>query len=566
MKAADLSRWEDALKAQQVYLPNDSLAKGTAFLVGAYTGQGWGVLPGTDFDRRSSAAAMEALWTADKTGDTGYQLVNAALVFSSKYADQVRGLGIDALIDITHLLRDDIHERHDLARAVEQRATKLLRQILMEVPADAVRRVAGLLLSMNMISGLAAGDRTEAVRFLLEAQNADGSWSAVPRGPGTLTSTAEAVRALGLCDTPAAHNARHRALAYLADYVTRQGLASSPTDTFDVAVALRAVGEFDSADYMLVLALADELRRRQNSEDGGWPSHPGEPSAVEPTALAVLALTAAGARSHVPARLAQAALAVANEHVASISAERDRLKDNMDAEVEARCRDLMTDHRRLKGEVERLRERAELASSLESEVKRLARIANPVRYETELFAEILASPRMQLVGFVAAVTSIAGGVFALSRADVDLRLTLGIATALAGAFALMVTLALQFRNARRLVFLLMESTRRSTDQFELALPSAADPSEVKVRDLRRAVLDIVADWPPPAREEMVYLLYSQLSSVPSDVAERRAEEMALRLGVNPRSAAHFSAWASAVGLLQRSEREVLFDQLRRTLA
>jgi hypothetical protein len=540
------------------------LAQGAQFLVGASTSQGWGVFPDTDFDRRSSAVAIEALWTAEKSGDGGYHIVNATLVFKRKYAGQIRGLGADALADVVHLLRDEIREHPNTAREVEERASMLLRELSSDTPPDAVRRVAALLLALHDDVELSARDYDEACRFLLSAQHpSEGSWSAVAGGQATLTTTAEAVRALALFSTEGARLARDRGLRYLAGRVSSSILGEGSADTFEIATALRAIGESDTADYALVFSLVQELRSRQNA-DGGWPSRPDSPSAIEPTGLAVLALTAAGARSHVPSRLAQAMLSAAETQAAEIRSERDRLKRDVDAQVESRCRELMIDHKRLKEQVTTLRAGAERATVLERRVQRLSRIADPVGYESELFADSLTSPLMSVAGIVAAVVAISGALVAAWRGGDNLIVLVGASAAALGAAGLAVAFNVQVRNAQRLAFSLRRTSDRSYGQWDLdygLVPS----SHLNHRDLRRALVEIVEDWTPSAREELIYILYDQFMDVPTDVAGRIGEQVAARLGVGARSAADFASWASAVGLMPPGERRVLFEQLRRSV-
>jgi hypothetical protein len=81
--------------------------------------------------------------------------------------------------------------------------------------------------------------------------------------------------------------------------------------------------------------------------------------------------------------------------------------------------------------------------------------------------------------------------------------------------------------------------------------------------LRRSLLEIVLDWSPAAREELPYLLFERFLDAPSDVAARRAERVAINLGIRGPGVEQFTNWASSVGLLTEAERRVLFEQLRR---
>jgi hypothetical protein len=554
-----LPEWEDILRERRVRLPNQSLASGIQFLLDARAGDGWGVLPGAEFDRYASALAMEALWSGEDRAQYGYQLENTALAMKRRYERQLRGLGTDALADVAVLFLPIAADIDEIRTGIARRAAELIDAAVRQPPPGGARQIARLVLALQA-GHYPTEDETlsRARTFLLDQQNQHlGGWSVSRDAQSAVAPTADVLRALGALGEEA-EEARRQGRVWFVHAVKAIAEDVNSSETFDLATSLRALASLDNADYELVLALEDELVRRQGV-GGGWPTQPDRDAAVEPSALAVLALTEAGARDHVPFRLAETILAVAREQVAGISDERNRLQSDVSSQVQAQIDEVMADRKRLIGERESWRHTGEENARLREEVRYLRRIADPVAYEDALFDKQLSyRARTATLGVIAAIAIVAGAVAVWLPSRIGLA-AIGATVALLGS-----GLALYWQRdlSVRRYGALRRATQRAREQWdEVAIGEIDAP----IGSLRSALIDITSEWRPSAREELAYVLYEEFLDAPSDIARRRSEQVALRLGAPPSSIAEFARWAGAVGLLDESERRVLFDQVRRLL-
>ncbi len=507
---------------------------------------------------------MDALWTAGRNTTSDYQVANVALVFEKKYESQIRGLGIEAFADVAILLRSSIAEREDLRRMLERRAGELIHIAATDMPADSARHVAGVLLALASCNLHLDDSRLKEAEALLEDQQnqRDGSWSVLRGQPGTLIATAEVLRATHLLGDRLAERWELGRRWFLE---TVMKLAEPPIEmeTFDLAIALHALADLDEADYGLVLEFEDELTRRQDPDTGGWPSKPKRDGTVEATALAVLALTIAGAHDHVPLNLAQAVLDAARNEVAEISNERDRLRADVEVQVKDEIGHVMAQRKELLAERDRLKTDADQAKELRVQVDRLQRIADPVIYQETIMRPSGLPARTQLIGLMGAAGAIIGVVLGALQltSDTALSVTVGVALAFAAAAVTFISLR-QFELQRQLRVRQLTAERARSQWMT---PPRGLGQESLIDSLRTALPDITSNWSAAATNELAYILYDEFGSAPSDVARRRAEQVALRLGAPRETVPQFSSWAAAVGLLDEDERRVLFDQLRRLL-
>jgi hypothetical protein len=559
----EAARWEEAIRARTVALPNERLDRAIKFLESARRGSSWGIYPGAEPDRHASAMAIAAL----RTAMDAWVIKNSTVAFLDKYRNQVKGLGVDALTDVIELVKDDLADESDLQKAISGRVRYHVQQLVRDSDIGGVARLATLLATAWPV-GLIDEERAEAGwRFLISVQNPDGSWSAVRDGGGTLLATAMALKALSYATLDGGMGVRHNAFTFLAEHVARPEEDEEVRDVFVIATTMLAISEYDACDYWLIARLEDELLERQN-EDGGWPEQSGAPSTIEHTALAVMALTAAGGRSYVPTRLAEAALEQARGRLGDIGQERDRLQQEFEKRVRGHCGALMTENERLKAEIKPLQEAAEHVPELEAQAARLRRVAEPVAYSSELLAETSSRTREYVaVGLASAGAGIIFflvGLFVFGSLDLGtpgFGLVLGFVS-LVGVTAALVAIETRRQQGRRLRHTMAELSEESYRQW---LPFERGPVDERMRSLRLSFNRVLDHCSPSARQELVYLLYDRFIDVPADVASRLAEQTGMRLGMSSEGAALFQQWASVAALLAPSERKVLFDQIRRSV-
>jgi len=546
MTGLDAKGWEELVTSREVELPNQVIEEGIKFLDRSHTRQGWGAFLGMAFDRRASAAAMEALEATRTKSETNSMLVPTIEAFRDKYEKQYPGLGIDAVTDVIYLLKPALASDTPDRKALLSRANEVLEEFFRDVPTDAPRRISTLHLAVQKVEPFSDARRKSICDFLLSQQSSNGSWAPTRGADPSLASTAEATRALSNFERDDATKGVQLASSFLIAESRRLLDHREGVDTFDLVVSLRALAEVKDVDYALVSALESELMRRRN-QDGGWASSAGRDSSVELTGLAILALVAAGAFRHVPARLAHAMIGSLGRSLDEAAA---------DSKSELALRERAAGAERAEDAVDaahkKIREQANLISQLELKTKLAQRVARPINPEPQMMIEentrvtwgLIALATVVVVigtaGVAAGIKNSSGSIFGIAAASLSVVLAL-----LAMAYTL--------RRSR------IQRSLASGYLSEIAL-GQDDPH---LSSLRRSFQEIVSDWPLPAREELPYLLFDRFLDAPSDVAARRAERVAINLGIRGPGVEQFTSWGSAVGLLTEAERRVLFEQLRR---
>ena len=515
-------------------------------------------------DRHSSALAIEALRTSYPPDH--WLIHDSTFFFVDRYQEQVPGLGVDALIDVIALVRDALPDQEALHRAVARRVNHHVGALRKSDPMGATARLATLLAAASSVDAIDGDSAAAGWDFLVSTQHTGGSWGAVQGGGGTLTATANALRALNQTQPERAPAVRHDAYSFLASEIVRREDLYGELDVFTIATALQAIAGYEGCDYWLIVRLEDTLLDLQN-HDGGWPERPGAPSSIEHTSLAVLALTAAGARAHVPTRLAQAALEHARDQLGDIGEERDRLQAEFETAVQERCGHLQSETARLTRELEKASAETARAADLEEQLHSLRRIAEPVAYGSELLADT--PPRLAeyvWVGLGVLCSAVAATVVVLlATGSVEPNLassTVAItSTILAVGFALAAADSLRNRNRW-----FMETVRQFTETSHAQwTPMSDGGSAERLRALRYSFSRVLDECPPSMRTELVYILFDRFLDAPADVAARLAEQLGTQLGMNSLAVLQFQRWAGAMGLLDREDRRLLFDQIRRSV-
>ncbi|MGE5282452.1 MAG: prenyltransferase/squalene oxidase repeat-containing protein [Chloroflexota bacterium] len=560
--AIDGLNWDDALSSRTVTLPSDELDRAIKFLEEARHDGAWGIYPSTQVDRHSSAIAVAAL----RTAMDHWLIRDCTILFVNKYRDQIPGLGVDALVDVIELVKDAFDEQPDLKKSMSRRVKEQLRHLTTDENMGGASRLASLLATATAAGLIKEKEAELGWKTLIKSQHKDGSWSAVSEQGGSLTATAAALSALNQVGAECASGIRQGAFDYLvAQFARLEGEEESP-ELFAIATTLLAIVSHPACDYWLVSRLQDMLLDRQNN-DGGWSEQPDSPSTVEHTGLAVLALTAAGARSHVPTRLAQAALAQARGMLGDVGRERDRLQAGFDEAVREHCGSLATETKRLKAELNSAQKALGRISELEADNRRLRRVAEPLAYSSELLAgSPLRTP--EYVAVVSAWTSVGGVVVlagllvagVLSTTPATLALLVGVSVT-ASAFSLLVA-ETRRRRTQRLLWDMHGFAEQSHLQWT---PFEDEPVGERLRALRVSFSGVLNECSPSIQTELVYMLFDGFTEVPADVAGRRAEQVAMRFGMTPEGAVRFKQWASTAALLEPRERRLLFDQIRRSI-
>lgn len=556
MSAFQASDWSKLIAEREVELPNPALEKGIQFLERSASARGWGAFFGMEFDRHSSAVAMEAMAEVKRRAATQSMLLPTVDAMREKYKNQYPGLGIDALTDVVHLLRPILQPDSKEHKALALRAAELLVGLQSDIPIDGSRRIAALAIAAEGVDLINDGQMRQIGDFLLAQQRrGNGSWGPTQSSEPSLASTGEVVRLLSRFDGDDFTKARRLARRFLEDSTRATLERGQRVDTFDLTLCLRALATEEEIDYELVAGLEQELMRRQN-DDGGWPSNRGRDSAIETTGLSVLALSAAGAFKHVPSRLARAIVSNARRAVDGPGGPGDSPKGELDLDSPAGAA--------LNQAQIKIQEQADVIAGLKRQALRVQHGSGPTRFEYQLLSRRYSQGAQMLVFLglgILAVGAIAIGfnIQGFTGIGSIAALSLGAAGACLGA-AYIFSKIPRFGGVRRQPIPTGGRLESQAAEVDAAVLDHAD-----LDGLRRWLQEIVIEWPEPAREELLYILFDRFLDVPSDVAARRAEREAIGLGLRGSEVEQFSAWASVMGFLSEADRRVLFDQVRRQL-
>lgn len=87
--------------------------------------------------------------------------------------------------------------------------------------------------------------------------------------------------------------------------------------------------------------------------------------------------------------------------------------------------------------------------------------------------------------------------------------------------------------------------------------------EPPFREMVLHFAEMTTAWPPSVREELTYLLSTEVVRMPPDVGARYVTEFAIRSGLPPHQVRNLTQWADVHLKMIPSERRILAEQVRR---
>lgn len=558
------SPWRELLEHRSVDVIAGHVASGVRFLETARRPDaGWGSFVGADTDRHSSALAMQALRLAN-SDDAQWMVKDGTAYFFELYRKQIRGLGAEALIDVTSLLGDRLQHDAALTSVVVRRGREILDSLLGDVSLP-LTTLSRLLLVGCRRETLSPDQIQRGCQALWDYRNDEGTWGATPRAAASLLPTATAARALARCDDGGRHRDLEPAYRYLETELVSRTSDGGPPDPYVCAMALRALGECPSTPYSVLAVIIDYLLALQR-EDGGWSSTADTPSTVDHTAMVVIALISSGELRLVPWRLAWEATSSLEEAVRRTQDQHRTSKETVLEAVRREVPALVAANERFEKERDEALQIADKTRALELENLRLRRVAAPSLYSTRILTSDRLGVRTLTLALVAGISAVLLAmvlVLSLTESLVlakDVKIVLASVAMVAVIGVLTATLALGRQN-RRILADLDDVTARSVDSEYAELKGSS--GQRALARLRAVFIDISEQWPPDVREEVLFALHERLADVPISIAGRVATDIMKRLGVVvPERQLEFAEWLEAVALLRPIDRQVLFDLLR----
>lgn len=570
---SSLEDWSGLLEAKQQTFLAPVLVKASKFLRSARNLEGgWGAYPGLPSDIHYSALAIQALYEAADELSIGV-IAQATLYLRQAKGNALSKLKFQELTDLLRVMRCEQKPDYEFTQAL----LNTLKRIYAERPLHhdaAITRDVASMLRITMSLDRADGDLIKSLTdTLLEQQRLDdGSWPAVSGEQGSVVATSVAIRALASTNDDRARDPLARGLRFVQNQLEAHGWeASGVGDVYSLAMILRAVSEVPGTDYELIQMGIDTLVEMVN-EDGGWGGGPSEPSNIESTTLAVLALLAAGENRFVPARLASAALQESQRLLDQAINERNRLRDDVEMQVQNQINLVVQERDRLRRESD---DNKKSTDRLNEQMRAMRNESESLMYEFyarergrwnsnygHVFPNLPFLPLtiQQYLWLLWPVAIIVFAVFGFGQV-VKLDSSRWKLFAMVGLFltVLYASWMLYFAISRR-----SRTSIIRGDEF-IREPWLTRGNTSELSRLRDIYFEMQSEWPSSLREEFVYTLYTDLIDLPLDVSPRYAKELANRYPLPREYARRMQSWIDMVVRLDPTERRILFDQLRRAI-
>lgn len=411
------------------------------------------------------------------------------------------------------------------------------------------------------IAGYAGPDKVPQdfwERLLSEQNDEDGSWSRGTREEATIALTARAVLALSRAEIETAAQGATRGREFLLAVLERTSWeAVAPSaDAHLRTMLLRALVTSENSDERLV-SLGVRWLLDATNEEGCWGTTRGGPTAVEQTALSLRALLEARAHDTVSSRVAEFWLARLSRVVDGNAERLNELEERFEEAIVYRYSALKDENARLRNEGERLdvelseakhrtetveRENATLQSALVAQLSYDDAVLESLRSRMARL-----SSRQRLLHICA---ELGLAVFAALALILDMSSTIGVlATAVLGlAFAIGIC---------GILYRIERSYRvRAVD----AVGEDRGAGYARIAGVHDRFVTLTKSWGRDEIGQLVFALYVDISDLPLDILERRAEELVVghdgeaRLG-------EWRQWIRDLGRMEPEERRVVLREL-----
>lgn len=577
----DSGSWRQHFLLRQQCVVVADLARAGVFLRSMQTsGGGWPIHRGLGPDLHATALAVESL--AQFNDDASrVSSANGAIFLMRWQRNRLDELNLDQLADLLNAANAEQQPDSEYVNSILRAIHKRFGKIGKGEAEFAVPSVSAALWSNARTKG-----RTDLPEGIIEGLEGlqsrdDGSWPVLAEGPTSLVATCGALRALSV----AGRNRERiqRGTDFLLNAVKKAPWDSlgKEDDLFTHAILLRTLAEMPAVSYELVASGVSALVKVQNG-DGGWGGALSEPSTVENTALNMMALIAAGEAQFLPVRLAVAAMEQAEQILTVATAERDKLKEGFDRELEVRSGQLVRELKDLRKQNEELRAKNEQLRTKNDELRisneeSRAKIAEMRVRLDRSFSGL--SPETLDVTKVVVDQQRSRRFLIISTAVMLIVSTAALATsgnmkwigwALLSAAIAMSILVLSDYFARRYRRLNKSLERVLQERFEVSRAGTRydipdEPLGVSSRRFVEPFLRINARIPPSVREELLYRLFSDFPEMPPEIVPRYARDLVLRLSLPPDEGYPLMEWLERMSTLPPGERRVLLDSITRAI-
>ncbi|MCL8015150.1 hypothetical protein [Streptomyces sp. AS02] len=520
--------WIEQLALTKEHFIPSALRSAADFLCLMRTrGEGWGDYANLPVELHPTAQAVSALRMIQHPRTKEFA-ASAAAWTRARYKDD-QALGSQELIDLLSVASadDDLADTHyrqllaQLSRKIEglngdPLSTPLVAQAVLLVETwpeqerdcarpwveEMVRRASGF----RSTQGTASGEHLLVTSWLVRAL---APWRHVPAVDATVS----------------------RGLEYLRTHLREFGWDSPMwSTTYPLCLVLRALSvEPDVATDLTEPGLT-KLRSLQNT-DGGWSGAPPAVSSVEHTTAAMTALKEFGACQYVPFVSTRSVIRELVTSLEEVTRKYKATEEDIDRQVEARLKRVLSERQRLRAQVRQLSETVE---HMESERKEKNHPTIEIRRRIRrayAFATLAAIP----VVTSAVIVAIATNVISVS---VAVSILAAVISAVAAFYSLLIT---RYRS------------------------SAPRVRERELQLLVDSFMEATAGLPPSVREEFTYRLLREGADLPRELASRSLMELADQLHIDRHSNRRLRLWVDDFSALGVDQRRTLGARLRKSV-
>jgi hypothetical protein len=572
--SANLEKWFQLLTTRQQIFTAAEIRSVVKFLENVrIPSEGWGLYPGLPSNLHQSALAVKAL---SALGDPSTQglIVDVAIYYKENNVKTVQQLPLGDLVDLLTVVRSELSPDWEYIGKILSVIKKYHKSILANDYIISVRDLGALLLSLQGLDERLAELTNSCAKKLISYQLPDGSWPASDGSPGCLITTAIALQAFTDLKIDYTKDPIERGLHYLIKSLKAEGDQSLDYtgDTFAKATLLSALAKIPGASYQLISELVNDLLKLLN-EDGGWGGGPTEPSTVECTSLALLALTDAGENRYIPARLAEAALHDLSAEVYKVSKELDQLKQDFDGKMQQQIGNVIHERDKLRKENKEIKKEMHKLENIKNIVQkveiadRLVNVLTP--FEEDDFIKGRSTPPKLLKQLI--TTTIRDSWQNIIKLYI-LFTTLFIL--LNNIFPETGKNIFQFIGLKPylsliVVFIAITILYIFMTFFQKALKLPNELYENRLTLRLKSPIQLIEysfflmsrEWPKGISEELVYLLNREFIELPPEIALRRVEILGNRLMLSTQQKAQLRRWLKTSMDLSVMDRRILFNKL-----
>ena len=542
-----------------------------------------------------TALAIKALRSLNDPNTQGL-IADVATYYKNDKEKTLQQLSLTDLADLLIVVRSETSLDSDYVEKVLNAIKFQYNSLLTNGQTIPLRDLGLLILSVRDLWDHLKEFNSSWLIKLLNSQLPDGSWPASDGNTGCVITTSMIVQVLSELEIQDKEPLQ-RGLQFLIKFTKEKGRQPSDyiEDTFTTATVLSAISKIPDVPYHLLSDGVNNLLKLKN-QDGCWGGGANEPSTVECTSLALLALIDAGENRFVPVRLAEAAFHDVLVGINKISNDLEQLKKDFDGKVQQQIGNVVQERDKLRAENKALKKELrnfEKQAHFFEQVEFADKFSNILKYsENQTIIKDKSSPTRGILNIIHDVINLTNP-FIIRNTIVIIALTsitwlfytiisqiiknknqsilqsiLQAISPLTTINYLLIIMPVLLITMLLIYLRLLRAKRRFNFDRELFKLERAKIEQIKsgyvlpISVLSDAFINVSRDWPHSIREELIYRLNKEFVELPPDIALRLIESLMNRFKLDFDQKIFLRQWIKLIMDLQVADRRVLFDRLR----